>query len=434
MDVDPTPAGGGGPSQGGGGGGTGTASSGSTLKRSSSAPMINELVSQAQNISCSSTSASRGFGSPPLFSFGGSSQTHNPRVRRFSATFSPLAPPSSPGSSSGVRTPSRLMQIRQEAGLEDPEIKHERSVHAALQVSLSCEDLVVSSRDDSLKKSGGSGGRSVTDPLHLTMPQPSALPYGSTPSPTRPAGRPCFSPQIPERLRGPSFSPSPSPSPTRRSPFAAISGRRSMSPILRPSTLGNAVKRKLDDRQPAPGHNKRFHSGGAAGGGGGGGLLVPHPLVYSTSSLEAAVGALQAGSVGSVGTPESVSSVGSPGLSYKQDDSPRPMLAETMDSSSVFRPVESPRSSERRLKAVGHHEPPPPPPPPHKMDDSCVPMETGGGGGGGPAGAGGGAEKVMGMDVRPVAMEMGGAGDGKMPMDTGGQRLPGHAQYMRQSI
>ena len=133
------------------------------------------------------------------------------------------------------------------------------------------------------------------------------------------------------------------------------------------------------------------------------------------------MGALQ-GSVGSVGTPESVSSVGSPGLPYKQDDSPRPMMAETMDSSSMFRPVESPRSSERRLKASGHE--PPPPPPAHKMDDTCVPMETGGGG----------AEKVLGMDVRPVAMEMGGAGDAKAPMDTGGQRMPGHAQYMRQSI
>ena len=42
-----------------------------------------------------------------------------------------------------MRTPSRLMQIRQEAGLEDPEIKHERSVHAALQMSLSCEDLAL---------------------------------------------------------------------------------------------------------------------------------------------------------------------------------------------------------------------------------------------------------------------------------------------------
>lgn len=35
------------------------------------------------------------------------------------------------------------MQIRQEAGLEDPEIRHERSVHAALQMSLSCEDLAL---------------------------------------------------------------------------------------------------------------------------------------------------------------------------------------------------------------------------------------------------------------------------------------------------
>ena len=139
------------------------------------------------------------------------------------------------------------------------------------------------------------------------------------------------------------------------------------------------------------------------------------------------MGGLQ-GSVGSVGTPESVSSVGSPGLSYKQDDSPRPMLPETMDSSSVFRPVESPRSSECRLKAGGHEAPPPPAP--LKMDDSCVPMETGAG----PGGGGGGPDKVLGMDVRPVAMEMGGAGDGKVPMDTGGQRMPGHAQYMRQSI
>ena len=46
----------------------------------------------------------------------------------------------------------------------------------------------------------------------------------------------------------------------------------------------------------------------------------------------------------------------------------------------------------------------------------------------------GGADKVMGMDVRPVAMEMGGAGDAKVPMDTGGQRMPGHAQFTRQSI
>ncbi|XP_037089625.1 protein FAM122A-like [Pollicipes pollicipes] len=347
--------------------------------------MINELVSQAQS---TSSASSRGLGSPPLVFSAGSGSTHNPRVRRFSANFSPLAAPSSPGSSSGVRTPSRLMQIRQEAGLEDPEIRHERSVHAALQMSLSCEDLALSTREDPKK---AAPVRSVTDPLHLTMPQPQPFSFGSSPSPTRPAGTPYFSPQIPERLRGPTFSPSPSP----------------MSPILRPSPLGGAVKRKFDydkERPPVIGHNKRFHSGG--------GLLAPHPPVYSSTASDAALGALQ-GSVGSVGTPESLSSVGSPGLSYKQDDSPRPMVAETMDSSSVFRPVESPRSSERRLKA--DHD---------KMDDACVPMETGGG------------DKMVVLDVaRPVAMETGGgSGDGKVPMDTGGQRLPGHAQYMRQSI
>ena len=70
MDVDPVPSaggpgvgptpapGGGGTAGGGAGGATGAATTGGTLKRSSSAPMINELVSQAQNI-CSSASTSR---------------------------------------------------------------------------------------------------------------------------------------------------------------------------------------------------------------------------------------------------------------------------------------------------------------------------------------------------------------------------------------
>ncbi|XP_075537566.1 P2R1A-PPP2R2A-interacting phosphatase regulator 1 isoform X2 [Dermacentor variabilis] len=106
MDVDPPPP-------------LGT---GSNLKRSSSAPMINVL---------GNTPTFREALSPLVLSI--------PRTRRFSASFSPNHSPSSPLAA----VPSRVSQIKHEEGMDVMirETAHEKEVQSKLQISQSWDDL-----------------------------------------------------------------------------------------------------------------------------------------------------------------------------------------------------------------------------------------------------------------------------------------------------
>ncbi|KAK9510681.1 hypothetical protein O3M35_005417 [Rhynocoris fuscipes] len=203
------------------------------LKRSSSAPMINELnkimTSQTSTVSFS-------FREPTTLNQVSSGV---PRIRRFSASCSPLSGPSSP------KLTPRVNQLRREESIDllGREAAHERELNSAMVISQSWEDLTLV--PETTKGDGAeslSKGK-VLDPLHLSLPNSGCAPVAplcSTPSPTRSASV---------------FKPSLSPSPTRK--FAT---RRSQSPIaMRPSSLGNSVKRKfeLEDSEPPA---KRFGS------------------------------------------------------------------------------------------------------------------------------------------------------------------------------
>ncbi|XP_071511206.1 PPP2R1A-PPP2R2A-interacting phosphatase regulator 1-like [Diadema antillarum] len=185
-----------------------------TLRRSNSAPMFN-----GPNMTDDS----------PVFQ----PIREKPRVRRMSAqTSDGTKPVSMP-----VRIPSRVSQIKQEETLDimSKEAEHEREVRSAFRISQSCDELHL---DESIKALRSDTRSSLTEPLSIITPVPS-LPFAaSSPSPTR-AGKQCFSPQI--SMRSPCMSPSPNPSPTR-SNFT----RRSMSPVLRPSSLTSSLKRKYD--------------------------------------------------------------------------------------------------------------------------------------------------------------------------------------------
>ncbi|XP_042219685.1 P2R1A-PPP2R2A-interacting phosphatase regulator 1-like isoform X2 [Homarus americanus] len=247
-------------------------SSGNKLKRSSSAPMINQLVPQGAVSNPPSTSASR---EGAL----GDIQGTQPRVRRFSASFGPVSP-LSPGTSKGSGA-LRVCQLRVEEGMDvvNREAAHERTVQSTLQItdclSQSWEDLTLtedvgrskahiapgstsasisSPINVSINVNTNTSGttstmtsirRDFTDPLHLTI-VPTVLPLtGCGASPTRGVGRQCFSPSLQQHVRNTSFCPSPSPT---KKTFAT---RRSLSPIaLRPSPLGAGLKRKwdVDDR------------------------------------------------------------------------------------------------------------------------------------------------------------------------------------------
>ncbi|CAH1991832.1 unnamed protein product [Acanthoscelides obtectus] len=209
MDVD-SPSGGGAASSAGGGAGSGGGAPG-TLKRCSSAPMINEANAAMTTSNGSSTSRDQ----PTYGSLFG---TPNNRTRRFSASFSPV-----PGSPiSGPRLTPRINQLRQEEheGISNTrELAHEREIHHAMQISQSWEDL-------SLMNDNSSNSSCDWKPLNKTTPLQISLPssYGSafmcnSPSPTRTGFQ----------------------SPTRSRTII----RRSASPVLRPSPLG--VKRKLDE-------------------------------------------------------------------------------------------------------------------------------------------------------------------------------------------
>ncbi|XP_041483359.1 P2R1A-PPP2R2A-interacting phosphatase regulator 1-like [Lytechinus variegatus] len=187
-----------------------------TLRRSNSAPMFN-----GPNMTDDS----------PVFQ----PIREKPRVRRMSAQTSNGAKPMSVP----VRIPSRVTQIKQEESLDirSKEAEHEREVRSAFRMSQSWDDLHLDESIKALRSEPRSELRScISEPLSIVTP---TLPFvASSPSPTRP-GKQCFSPQI--SMRSPCMSPSPNPSPTR-STFT----KRSMSPVLRPSSLASSLKRKYD--------------------------------------------------------------------------------------------------------------------------------------------------------------------------------------------
>ncbi|XP_072033782.1 P2R1A-PPP2R2A-interacting phosphatase regulator 1-like [Amphiura filiformis] len=190
--------------------GTERDATGGLLRRSNSAPMFN-----GPNMSDDT----------PIFQ----PIIERQRVRRMSAN---LTSPGSKTASSSVRTPSRISQIKQEESLDirSREAVHEREVQSAFQISHSWDGLHL---DESIKNLRTESGSRFSDPISIIPPN---LPLASSPSPTR-VGRQCFSPSMQISVRSNSLTPSPIPSPTR-STFT----RRSMSPVLRPSTL----KRKYD--------------------------------------------------------------------------------------------------------------------------------------------------------------------------------------------
>uniref|UniRef100_A0A182YPT5 Uncharacterized protein n=1 Tax=Anopheles stephensi TaxID=30069 RepID=A0A182YPT5_ANOST len=170
------------------------------------------------------------------------SNIFTPRVRRFSASFSPLAvisngsaSPNRNGSGTpGPRLTPRISQLRQEECADvsnSREVNHEREIHNAMQMSQSCEDLTLVAENWSFS-SGSAGTKMMVDdlqnPLHVALPT-----IGST----------CCSSPSPTSRGGIGLQyPTTSPSPTRK--FVT---RRSMSPCpLRPSPLSSSVKRKFD--------------------------------------------------------------------------------------------------------------------------------------------------------------------------------------------
>ncbi|XP_025424076.1 protein FAM122A isoform X2 [Sipha flava] len=206
----------------------------SNLKRSNSAPMINDL-----NVSITPCAPLSRESPCNMFI-----KNVQPRFRRFSTSGSPhtIMPNTSP------KLVHRVNQLRQEETIDmvNREVAHEREIHSAMQISQSWEDLSImidspSKPDEGqfAKQAGGLFGRpNLYDPLHLNLSMASAP---SSPSPTR-SLRHCVSPSL--------FKPNLSPSPTRKT----FTSGRSLSPIsMRPSTIG-PVKRKceMDDYEPNP--------------------------------------------------------------------------------------------------------------------------------------------------------------------------------------
>ncbi|CAG9858355.1 unnamed protein product [Phyllotreta striolata] len=252
-----------------------------TLKRCSSAPMINEF---APVMTTANASVSKREHQP--FTFGSNSQT---RTRRFSASFSQV--PGSPVLNPHV-TP-RINQLRQEEheGISNTrELAHEREIHHAMQISQSWEDLSL------MNDSNESSKNNRTGPLQLPLPASGSNFMSNSPSPTRMGFQ----------------------SPTRSRTIV----RRSASPVFRPSPLG--VKRKLDEDKigylSCPRAKRVYSYSGSADRGG--------LLTTTGTSLP--------GSLSSIGTPESLSSADSPGFStFRNVDSPSPGRALPMDNLSI---------------------------------------------------------------------------------------------------
>ncbi|KAK0172099.1 hypothetical protein PV328_005465 [Microctonus aethiopoides] len=272
------------------------------LKRSSSAPMINE-ISATMSISSSSTSAPRDAVSTfNIFS-------NAPRTRRFST--------SSPGNNAPRLTP-RVNQLKQEECVDvaGREAAHEKEIHSAMQISQSWEDLTLEAEGLSFKDSESPTQqlnkmerqitKRVFDPLNLNLPTVNGPPLCSSPSPTR-AGlsqRQCYSPG----LHMVNWKNNLSPSPTRK----AFATRRSLSPIaIRPSCLG-PVKRKFElDDSGTDQYSQRP-------------VKRTSTLVLSNSPRLDTISSPLPGTISSAGTPESLSSIDSPSFGFRPVDSPSP--------------------------------------------------------------------------------------------------------------
>ncbi|XP_035229005.1 protein FAM122A-like [Stegodyphus dumicola] len=215
----------------------------SNLKRSNSAPMINELGTT----SSSSQDLLRNRGS--------STPQRVPRMtqtRRFSGSFSPSRSSHSPTAPLSPLVLSRVSQIKQEESMDVVfrEAAHERETKSKLQISHSLEDLTL---DEASFSENNKRSQSVTDPLRIHT---SHIVMCSSPSPTN-TGRQCFSPSTCLPVQHSAFTPSPSP--TRKN-FT----RCSQSPIsLRPSQW--SLKRKYDmdsdDSDYMPSSAKHFNAG-----------------------------------------------------------------------------------------------------------------------------------------------------------------------------
>lgn len=260
----------------------GPSGSASTLKRCSSAPMINETsnIMTATNTPIMTNNREQ----QPLNIW-----TQTNRTRRFSASFSPLHGCPSPG----PRLAPRINQIRQEEHADisnTREMAHERELYRTIQMSQSCEDLSLmgESQNDKPNKMGLLHVSCNNSPTHSSSPSRLSSPGGFQ-SP-------------PRSCRG-------------------LFVRRSASPVLRPSPLG--VKRKLDDDKgdfycyPRGVKRATYAPYGA------------NDLLTTTTS-----NSLPGGSSSSVGTPESLSSADSPSFNFRSVDSPSPgrvaMAAEPM--------------------------------------------------------------------------------------------------------
>ncbi|XP_014250069.1 protein FAM122A isoform X1 [Cimex lectularius] len=201
------------------------------LKRSSSAPMINELNNSPSSQSPQSHPTNR----EPI-----AMSTICPsgvvRTRRFSTSCTPLSGPSSP------KMTHRVNQLRREESVDvlGREAAHERELNSAMAMSQSWEDLTLVTEPNK-NEEGNNSKTGKVDPLNLSIASAGCTPpLRSTPSPTTPLRH--FT----------TFKTSLTPSPTSKF--------RSQSPIgLKPSSLGNSVKRKfeLEENEPPA---KRFSS------------------------------------------------------------------------------------------------------------------------------------------------------------------------------
>ena len=264
------------------------------LKRSCSAPLINQLIAAEEEGRARAGGARAVFQAtaarlkPSSYLPGGLGGER--RWRRWSTSTSSMTGPTSPLPQGGNSNPmgagwARLnrLKVEESSDVAGKEIQSEREVQRGLNIentlSQSWEDLSLVGRSvhssvtshnviinshpqtDTPKEPARSSRRN-TDPMQpLTIgvgpfPSPRTSPSPS-PSPTRSSvpGKQCFSPSMQMPVPNLSFSPSPSSSPTRR----GWTTRRSLSPItLRPSPLG-PVKRKcmLEDGEAGGTPSKR---------------------------------------------------------------------------------------------------------------------------------------------------------------------------------
>lgn len=221
------------------------------LKRSSSAPLIPQLVDSPQSAGSSNSSVALLHNAAARLKPSSYLPGCSTRWRRKSTSFSPVSPVTG-GPVGGFARLNRL-KVEESEDVGKLEIQAEREVQRGISIetnlSQSWEDLSLCDSKESKSSTSQplTRGRATDPMVPLTIgvgpfPSPRTSPSPS-PSPTRSSSHPgkqCFSPSMQMPVPNLSFSPSPSSSPTRR----GWATRRSLSPItLRPSPLG-PVKRK----------------------------------------------------------------------------------------------------------------------------------------------------------------------------------------------